>query len=107
MVSEAPELMAIKDANLRMQRELFLLAAERDRAVDRYQLAEDKIDDLEALIKAYRDAWARLGEYQELPPLTDDELMDDTTREHRNAARDAAYDAVARCRDDLLKAVAD
>lgn len=107
MGSEAPELMAIKDANLRMQRELFRLAAERDVAVDRYQLAEDRIDDLEGLIRAYRHAWDGLGRYHDLPELTDDELMDDTTREQRNAARDAAYDAVARCRDDLLKAVAD
>ena len=50
MGSEAPELLAIKDANLRMQRELFRLAAERDVAVDRYQLAEDRIDELTTLL---------------------------------------------------------
>ena len=107
MGSEAPELMAIKDANLRMQREMFRLAAERDRAVDRYQLAEDRIDDLVAFIRAYRDAWDGLGRYHDLPELTDDELMDDEIRDQRNANRDAAYDAVTRCRDDLFKAVAD
>ena len=107
MGSEAPDLMAIKDANLRMQRELFRLAAERDVAVDRYQLAEDRIDDLEGLIRAYRDAWAGLAWYHDLPELTDDELMDDAIREQRNTDRDAAYGAVTRCREELLKAVAD
>ena len=135
MGSEAPELMAIKDANLRMQREMFRLGdernsladsvivrqeeierldrlveritLERDRAVDRYQLAEDRIDDLEGLIKAYRDARDGLGRYHMLPSLTDEELMDDVIREQRNADRDAAYDAVARCQDDLFRAVKD
>ena len=39
--------------------------------------------------------------------MTDDELMDDAIREQRNTDRDAAYGAVTRCREELLKAVAD
>ena len=107
MGTETPELMAIKDANLRMRRELFRLEAARDRAVDRYQIAEDRIDDLEGLIRAYRDAWAGLARYHDLPALTDDELMDDAIREQRNTDRDAAYGAVTHCREELLKAVVD
>ena len=83
------------------------ITLERDRAVDRYQLAEDRIDDIEGLIRAYRDAWDGLGRYHDLPELTDDELMDDAIREQRNTDREAAYGAVTSCREELLKAVAD
>lgn len=107
MGSEAPELMAIKDANLRMQRELFRLAAERDAAVDRYQLAEDRIDDLEGLIRDFRAALGMIDRFRNLPPITDEELDDLEVLWERDTLRAQAYDALRHAQDDLLKAVVD
>jgi len=107
MGSEAPELMAIKDANLRMQRELFRLAAERDAAVDGYQLAEDRIDDLEGLIRDFRAALGMIDRFRNLPPITDEELDDLEVLWERDTLRDQAYDALRHAQDDLLKAVVD
>lgn len=51
MASEQAELMAIKDANLRMQREMFRLEGERNALVDSVIVRQDEIARLERLVE--------------------------------------------------------